>query len=63
MTTARIGHGIRQAHVALAGIYHHALATGFARDFEVTAGIMLLALVIAAATIRIRDAALDLARA
>jgi Flp pilus assembly protein TadB len=40
--------------VALTGIYHHALAPGYARGFLVAAGIMLLALVITVATIRIR---------
>ena len=36
------------------GIYHHALTVGYARGFLVAAGIMLLALVITVATIRIR---------
>jgi EmrB/QacA subfamily drug resistance transporter len=35
-------------------IYHHALAVGFSRGFVVSAGIALLALLIAAATIRVR---------
>jgi EmrB/QacA subfamily drug resistance transporter len=37
-----------------AAIYHHALAVGFSHGFLVSAGIALLALVIAAATIRLR---------
>ena len=43
----------RRGSVALTGI-HHALTAGYARGFLVTAGIMLLALVITVATIRIR---------
>jgi EmrB/QacA subfamily drug resistance transporter len=50
--SARAGAG----HAALTAAYHHALATGFARGFEVAAGIMLVALIIALATIRIRRA-------
>jgi predicted MFS family arabinose efflux permease len=37
-----------------ASIYDHALAVGFSRAFEVAAGIALLALLIAIATIRVR---------
>ena len=37
-----------------AGIYRHALANGFSQGFEVAAGIMLLALVIAVSMIRVR---------
>jgi EmrB/QacA subfamily drug resistance transporter len=37
-----------------ASIYHHALTVGFSRAFEVAAGIALLALLIAIATIRVR---------
>jgi EmrB/QacA subfamily drug resistance transporter len=48
------GRPARPGSVALTGIYHHALAAGYARGFLVAAGIMLLALVITAATIRIR---------
>jgi EmrB/QacA subfamily drug resistance transporter len=55
MTAARPG------HQALTGIYYHALATGFARGALAAAGIMLLALFITIATIRIRKA--DLAGA
>lgn len=40
----------------LAAIYSHALATGFARGFMVAAAIMLLALIITIATIRVRPA-------
>jgi EmrB/QacA subfamily drug resistance transporter len=41
-----------------ASIYHHALAAGFSRGFLVAAGIALLALLIAIATIRVRRAEL-----
>ena len=44
----------RPGSVALTGIYHHALTAGYACGFLVAAGIMLLALVITVATIRIR---------
>jgi EmrB/QacA subfamily drug resistance transporter len=37
-----------------ASIYHHALAVGFSRAFEVAAGLGLLAVLIAVATIRVR---------
>lgn len=37
-------------------IYHHALATGFARGFLVSAGFSLLNLVITIAAIRVRRA-------
>ena len=40
-------------------IYRHALAAGFSRGFEVSAGIMLLALIITIAAIRVRRADLD----
>ena len=40
-------------------IYQHALATGFSRAFEVSAGIMLLALIVVIAAIRVRRADLD----
>ena len=39
--------------------YQHALATGFSRAFEVSAGIMLLALIVVIAAIRVRRADLD----
>ena len=42
-----------------AEIYRHALATGFSRGFEVSAGIALLALIVAIAAIRVRRADLD----
>jgi predicted MFS family arabinose efflux permease len=42
-----------------ASIYDHALTAGFSRAFEVAAGIGLLALVIAIATIRVRRQELD----
>jgi EmrB/QacA subfamily drug resistance transporter len=39
-----------------AAIYQHGLATGFSRGFEVSSGVMLLALIIAIAAIRVRRA-------
>jgi len=59
MAAATAGHAgfhARPGHEALTGIHHHALATGFARGFLIAAAIMLLALIITAATIRIRRA-------
>jgi EmrB/QacA subfamily drug resistance transporter len=47
---------VRASHAALSAVYHHALTTGFARGFEIAAGIMLLALIITVATIRTRKA-------
>ena len=51
-------------HAAASGrvptaIYQHALATGFSRGFEVSAGVMLLALVVVLAAMRVRRADLD----
>jgi EmrB/QacA subfamily drug resistance transporter len=58
---ARTNHQVRTAASArlTAEIYRHALATGFSRGFEVSAGIALLALVIAITAIRVRRADLD----
>jgi hypothetical protein len=39
-----------------AGTYDHALAVGFSRGFEVSAGIMLLALIVTVAMIRVKRA-------
>ena len=44
---------------AVGVIYRHALATGFSRGFEMAAGILLLALVVAVVAIRVRRADLD----
>jgi uncharacterized membrane protein YhaH (DUF805 family) len=60
-TAARVGH---PAHPVAPGtlpaaIYQHALATGFSRGFAVSAGIMLLALMVAIIAIRVRRADLD----
>ena len=52
----RTGHPARPGQAALTAIYHHALATGFSRAFLVTAGIMLLALIITIVAIRVRRA-------
>jgi EmrB/QacA subfamily drug resistance transporter len=58
IAAARAGHPLHlapaQARVAQAGLYDHALATGFSRAFLVSAGIMVLALVVAIAAIRVR---------
>jgi len=40
-----------------AATYRHALASGFSRGFEVSAGIMLLALIVTIAAIRVRRGA------
>jgi hypothetical protein len=42
-------------------IYHHALSAGFGRGFEVSAGIMLIALIVTIAAVRVKRA--DLAGA
>ncbi len=42
-----------------AAIYRHALATGFSRGFEVSAGIAVLALIVTLAAIRVRRGDLD----
>jgi hypothetical protein len=43
--------------------YHHALATGFSRAFEVAAATMVLALIIAIVAIRVRRSDLSDVRA
>ena len=48
------GHPARPSRAALTAIYQHALATGFSRAFLVTAGGMLLALIITIVAIRVR---------
>src|SRR5262249_43982177 len=58
---ARAGHPPRPGGPLAAAIYHHALATGFARAFLAAAAIALLTLAINIAAIRIRRA--DLAGA
>ncbi|HTS98369.1 MAG TPA: MFS transporter [Streptosporangiaceae bacterium] len=54
---ARAGHPLHltaaQAKAAQAGIYDHALATGFSRGFVVSAGIMVLALIVAIVMVRV----------
>jgi EmrB/QacA subfamily drug resistance transporter len=54
---ARAGHPLHptavQAKAAAAGIYDHALSVGFSRGFVVSAGIMLLAVVICVAMVRV----------
>jgi EmrB/QacA subfamily drug resistance transporter len=58
VAAAKAGHPLHltaaQAKAAQAGIYDHALAIGFSRGFEVSAGIMLLALVVTIAMIRVK---------
>jgi hypothetical protein len=61
-TAAGAGHRARPSRATLTTIYHHALASGFSRGFLVTAGIMLLALVITIISIRLRPADLNEAR-
>jgi EmrB/QacA subfamily drug resistance transporter len=57
---AKAGHPLHvtaaQAKAAQAAIYDHALAVGFSRGFEVSAGIMLLALIVTIVMIRVRRA-------
>jgi predicted MFS family arabinose efflux permease len=54
--TAALSHPARPTQAALTAVYHHALATGFSRAFLVTAGVMLLALIITLVAIRVRRA-------
>jgi EmrB/QacA subfamily drug resistance transporter len=51
---AQAGHSLQNAAQAKAAIYDHALAAGFSRGFEVSAGIMLLALIVTIAMIRVK---------
>ena len=53
---AHAGRTVRPSQAGLAAIYHHALATGFSRAFLVTAGVMLLALLITIVAIRVKRA-------
>jgi len=61
-TAASPSHPGPPSRAALTAVYHHALATGFSRAFLVTAGIMLLALVITIIAIRVKRADLSGAR-
>jgi predicted MFS family arabinose efflux permease len=60
---AAAGHAIHptahQIAVAKTAITNNAIATGFARGFEVSAGIMLLALIVAIVLIRVRKSDLE----
>jgi EmrB/QacA subfamily drug resistance transporter len=62
---AQAGHPVHvsaaQAKAATAAIYDHALSVGFSRGFEVSAGIMVLALIVTLAFVRVTRA--DLAGA
>jgi hypothetical protein len=55
---AQAGHPVHvsaaQAKAATATIYDHALSVGFSRGFEVSAGIMLLALIVTLAFVRVK---------
>ena len=52
---ARAGHPLAgTAAQVTAAIYDHALSAGFARGFEVSAGIMLIALIITIAAVRVK---------
>jgi EmrB/QacA subfamily drug resistance transporter len=57
IAAARAGHPphvtAAQAKAAQAGLYDHALAVGFSRGFDVSAGIMLLALLVAIVLVRV----------
>ncbi len=57
LAAARAGHPLHltaaQAKAAQTGIYDHALATGFSRGFVVSAGIMVLALIVAVVMVRV----------
>jgi EmrB/QacA subfamily drug resistance transporter len=57
IAAAQAGHPLHltaaQAKAAQAGLYNHALATGFSRGFVVSAGIMVLGLLVAIAAIRV----------
>jgi hypothetical protein len=54
LAAARAGHPLHQsAAQAKAVIYDHALAVGFSRGFEVSAAIMLIALIVTVAMIRV----------
>jgi hypothetical protein len=53
-TVADSVRGHAAAGRAALAIYLHGLATGFSRGFEVAAGIMILALIITVAAIRVR---------
>jgi hypothetical protein len=46
--------GVHASGALQTQIYHHALATGFARGYQVSAGILVLAAIIALAVIRVR---------
>jgi EmrB/QacA subfamily drug resistance transporter len=58
VAAAKAGHAqhltAAQAKAAAAGLYDHALATGFSRGFEVSAGIMVLALIVSVFMIRVK---------
>jgi uncharacterized membrane protein len=57
VAAAKAGHPLHltaaQAKAAQTGIYHHALAIGFSRGFDVSAGIALIALIVTIAMIRV----------
>jgi EmrB/QacA subfamily drug resistance transporter len=58
-TAATTRHLARPSREALITSYHEAIASGFSRGFLVTAGIMLLALIVALSAIRVRRSDLD----
>ena len=59
---AQTGQSGQPSRSALTAIYHHALTTGFSRAFAVAAAAMVLALIIAIVSIRVRRADLGDAR-
>jgi len=58
---ARAGHAVHPATAGRlpAAMYRHALAAGFSRGFEVSAGILVFALLVTVAVIRVRRSDLD----
>jgi EmrB/QacA subfamily drug resistance transporter len=58
VAAAKAGHPVHltaaQSKAAASQLYDHALATGFSRGFEVSAGIMVLALIVAIFMIRVK---------
>jgi len=60
---AQTGQSGQPSRSAVTAAYHHALATGFSRAFEVAAATMVLALIIAIVAIRVRRADLGDVRA
>jgi hypothetical protein len=57
---ARAGHPVHPSRrKPAAAMYRHALAAGFSRGFEVSAGILVFALIVTVTVIRVRRSDLD----